>query len=69
MVALVGLHGQCNIFVKKLSDMETSVQVNTIYKADVYDPFMKQITFQWDCQTTGSLERNLLDRIETKLNK
>lgn len=60
---------QFNVFVKKLTDSETSVQVNTAFKGLWrYQPFMggpmqKEVA----CSSTGRLEAKVLDGITSRL--
>ncbi|MFH0992287.1 MAG: hypothetical protein V1799_19980 [bacterium] len=61
---------QFNVFVKKLSETQTSAQVNTTFRGIWnYQPFMadRAIEKEVNCSSTGKLEAKVLDGITAKL--
>jgi len=59
------LLGRYNVFVKKVSDSETSVQVNTNYRASIW--FGNNFLGWVNCASTGDLESSLHSHIEHQM--
>ena len=58
------VNGNFNIVVKRIDDQHTKVNINTFYKADLM--VEGQLRNSVDCNSTGQLEKELMDYLGTQ---